>query len=79
MYRTKEELIMPKQHGKQFKLNAIQYYQDHKDLGVHGCAENLGIGYSTLTKWMKDFKESCDIPVRGSGNYSSDEQNEIAR
>ena len=40
---------MAKQHDKQFKLDAVQYYQDHKDLGVRGCAENLGIGYSTLT------------------------------
>ena len=63
---------MAKQHDKQFKLDAIQYYQDHKDLGVRGCAENLGIGYSTLTKWLKDFRESGDIPVRGSGNYASD-------
>ena len=37
------------------------------------------IGYSTLTKWLKDFRESGDIPVRGSGNYASDEQKEIAR
>ena len=37
------------------------------------------MGYSTLTKWLKDFRESGDIPVRGSGNYSSDEQKEIAR
>ena len=41
-------------------LNLMQSstYQDHKDLGVRGCAENLGIGYSTLTKWLKDFRES---------------------
>ena len=44
---------MAKQHDKQFKLDAVQYYEDHKDLGVRGCAENLGIGYSTLTKWLK--------------------------
>ena len=37
---------MPMQHAKQFKLEAIQYYQNHKELGVRGCAENLGIGYS---------------------------------
>ena len=49
---------MVKQHDKQFKLDAVQYYQDHKDLGVRGCAENLGIGYSTLTKWLKDFREN---------------------
>ena len=70
---------MAKQHDKQFKLDAIQYYEDHKDLGVRGCAENLGIGYRTLTKWLKDFRESGDILVRGSGNYASDEQKEIAR
>lgn len=34
---------------------------------------------ATLTKWLKDFRESGDIPVRGSGNYASDEQKEIAR
>ena len=33
---------MAKQHDKQFKLDAVQYYQDYKDLGVRGCAENLG-------------------------------------
>ena len=36
-------------------------------------------GYSTLTKWLKDFRESGDIPVRGPGHYASDEQKEIAR
>ena len=41
---------MTKQHDEQFKLDAIQYYQDHKYLGVRGCAENLGIGYSTLER-----------------------------
>ena len=46
---------MAKQHDKQFKIDAIQYYQDHKDLGVRGCAENLGIGYSTLTKWLQHW------------------------
>ena len=70
---------MATQHDKQFKLDAIQYYQDHKALGVRGCAENLGIGYSTLTKWLKDFRESGDILARGSGNYASDEQKEITR
>ena len=39
---------MAKQHDKQFKLDAVQYYQDHKDLGARGCAENLGIGYEAI-------------------------------
>lgn len=54
-------------------------YQDNKEPGVRGCAENPGIWYSTLAKWLKVYRESGDIPVRGSGNYSSDEQKEIAR
>jgi len=50
---------MAKQHDKQFKLDAIQYYED--------------------TKWRKELRDSGDIVVRGSGNYESDEQKEIAR
>lgn len=79
MYLLKEDLIWQRNITKQFKLDAIQYYEDHKDLGVSRCAENLKMGYSTLTKWPKDFRESGDIPVHGSGNYASDEQKEIAR
>ena len=74
-----EDCRMAKQHDKQFKLDAIQYYDDHKELGVRGYANNLGVGYSTLTKWRKEFRESGVIVVRGSGNYESDEQKEIAR
>ena len=70
---------MATQRDKQFKLDAVQYYLDHKDLGVRGCAENLDVGYSTLSRWLKNFRESGDIPVRSSGNYASDEQKEIAR
>ncbi len=70
---------MARQHDKQFKLDAVQYYFEHKELGVRGCVQNLGVGYSTLTRWLREFRESGDITVRGSGNYASDEQKEIAR
>ena len=40
---------------------------------------NLGIGCSTLSKWLKQQQDTGDIRVRGSGNYSSDEDKEIAR
>lgn len=36
-----------------------------KVLEIWGCAENLGMGYSALTKWLKDFWES------GSQNLTS--------
>lgn len=70
---------MPKQHDKQFKDDAVKYYKDHRELGIKGCSQNLGIGNSTLSKWIKESKDENGIQVRGSGNYSSDEEKEIAK
>ena len=70
---------MAKQHDKQFKLDALQCYKNHKDLGIRRCAENFEIGYSPLIKRLKYFRKSCDIPVCGFGNYAFDEWKEIAR
>lgn len=67
------------QYDKQFKLDAIQYYQDHKDLGLIGCAENLGISQQSLSRWKKGLEQTGEIVCRGSGNYSSDDEKEIAR
>ena len=69
---------MRKQHDKQFKEDAIKYYIDHKELALMGCSKNLGIGCSTLSKWLRESNEESGIQVRGSGNYGSDEQKEIA-
>lgn len=70
---------MAKQHDKQFKLDAVQYYEEHKELGMRGCAENLGISLSTLGKWSKEHRNTGEIKSRGSGNYGSDESKEIVR
>ena len=70
---------MRKQHDKQFKEDSVRYYMDYKELGIKGCALNLDIGASTLSKWIRGYKSENGIQVRGSGNYSSDEQKEIAR
>ena len=32
---------MAKHYDKQFKLDAIRYYHDHRELGLQGCASNL--------------------------------------
>ena len=29
---------MAKYYDKQFKLDAIQYYHDHRELGLQGCS-----------------------------------------
>jgi len=68
---------MAKQHDKQFKLDADRYYEEHKELGQRGCAENLGIGSSTLGKWSRQLQNAGNIESRGSGNYASDESKEI--
>ena len=70
---------MAKHYDKQFKLDAVQYYHDHRDLGLQGCASNLGISQQTLSRWQKELRETGDIECRGSGNYASDEAKEIAR
>ncbi|MCB5950932.1 transposase [Enterococcus sp. BWT-B8] len=70
---------MVKPYDKQFKLAAVQYYSEHKNLGLKGCAKNLGVSYQTLSRWKKELRESRVIHPRGSGNYSSDLAKENAR
>ena len=64
---------MAKHYDKQFKLDAIRYYHDHRELGLQGCASNLGISHQTLSRWQKELRDTGDIESRGSGNYVSDE------
>ena len=69
-----------KQHNKQFKENAVIYVKEHPDLTQEQCAKNLGIGLSTLSRWIRQYRDTGgEMPYRGSGNYSTDEQKEIAR
>ncbi len=79
----KEDFTMPrqtKQHSQQFKQDAVKYVLEHPDLTNEECAKNLGVGLSTLSRWKKQYAEnSGTVPTRGSGNYASDEQKEIAR
>ena len=68
------------QHDKQFKMDAVNYVKEHPDLTQEECAKNLGIGLSTLQRWLMLYRDNNgDVPTRGSGNYASDEQKEIAR
>ena len=65
--------------NKDFKINAVKYYHEHRELGLMGCATNLGIAPQTLSRWQKQLKDNGEMPYRGSGNYASDEAKEIAR
>ena len=68
-----------KQYDKDFKLSAVQYYYQHQELGLEKCAKNLGIGIASLRRWREQFSDTGKIKSRGTGNYASEEQKEIAR
>lgn len=71
---------MSKQYDKKFKEDTVRYYFDHKDLGLKGCAEKLGVSRTALSVWVKEARENNgEVPTRGSGNYESDEAKENAR
>jgi transposase len=75
-----EEFIMPTTYTKEFKEDAVRYYLEHPDIGLIKCAENLGISKTALSNWKKSSLLNLgEIPVRGRGNYESDEAKEIAR
>ena len=59
----------------------MRYAQEHKDLSRKECAANLGIGESTLARWIRNARQSDNgsIEMRGTGNFESDEAKEIAR
>lgn len=69
-----------KHHDNQFKLDAVNYVKEHPDLTQEECCKNLGIATSTLQRWLTLYRDNDGvISTRGSGNYASDEQKEIAR
>lgn len=70
---------MGQRHDKEFMVNAVRYYHDHRDIGLIGCASNLGISQQTLSRWQKELRETGEINYRGSGNFASDAEKENAR
>jgi transposase len=68
-----------KSYSAEFKQDAVNhYYSSGKSL--EQVANDLKIGHSTLSKWIKLAKENDGVVNhRGSGNYSSDAEKEVAR
>lgn len=63
----------------EFKQGVVQYVTDHPDESKLAVAKRFGIADSTVHKWIKNANNNGTINSRGSGNYSSDEAEEIAR
>ncbi len=70
---------MKKKYDKQFKIDAVKYVSEHKELSLEACAKNLGISYQSIYRWQKQYNEDGDITHIVSGNYSSAEAKETAR
>lgn len=49
---------MATQYTKEFKKDAVRYWQEHKELGINACAKNLGISKSTLSTWRKLYENN---------------------
>jgi transposase len=47
-----------KHFSKEFKLDSISYALAHADRSVTTLAQELGVGYSTLDKWLRDHREA---------------------
>ncbi|WP_338632978.1 hypothetical protein SOV_35190 [Sporomusa ovata DSM 2662] len=45
-------------YTQKFKEDAVVYYNDHKDLGVNGCAKNLGISKISIKQMGKCCKRT---------------------
>ena len=70
-----------KTFDNEFKNNVVQYVNAHAELSRAQAAADLGIGQSTLSRWLKEARESDDgkINAPGSGNDQSDVAKENAR
>ncbi|MCT4563576.1 MAG: transposase [Maledivibacter sp.] len=68
-----------KSYSAEFKQDAVNYYYS-SGKSVKVVATDLKIGQSTLSKWITSAKHNDgQVEHRGSGNYSSDAEKEIAK
>lgn len=56
-----------KKFDRDFKLSAIRLVLEEKQ-AVKRVAQDLGVGYSSLQKWLKDYRENGEAEcLPGSG------------
>ena len=61
---------MPRRFDKEFKLNAVRLVREEK-LPVRKVSHDLGIGKSTLDRWIHEFEQSGESAVfPGKGHQS---------
>lgn len=63
----------------EFKQDAVEYYYS-SGKSIKDAADDLKVSQSSLNNWVQNAKKNGGIVEhRGSGNYSSDAEKEIAR
>lgn len=68
-----------KHYDAQFKQDAVNYYHS-SGKSIEEAANDLKVGKSTLNSWIRNARKNDGVVNhRGSGNYSSDAEKEIAR
>ena len=66
-------------YDKDFKLDCVKYCAEHLELSQAEAARNLNVPEKTLNRWLVNSKKQGDDAFRGSGNFASDKDKEIAR
>ena len=56
-----------RKYDKEFRLSAVKHYESGGK-SLREVAEALGIPISTLSGWIKEYKEQGDQAFPGSGN-----------
>jgi transposase len=68
-----------KQYSEEFKQDAVNYYYS-SGKSMKAAADDLKISQSGLNNWIQSAKSNEGlVEHRGSGNYSSDAEKEIAK
>lgn len=67
-----------KRYTNEFKLEAIALIIEHKRT-VTDVAESLGVGKSTLQKWLSQYRKEQQGITPETGNALTEEQREIQR
>ena len=68
-----------KQYSEELKQDAVNYYYS-SGKSMKAAADDLKISQSGLNNWIQSAKSNEGlVEHRGSGNYSSDAEKEIAK
>ncbi len=64
--------MMTKRYSEQFKQEALNFVQTHPSLGIATVAKQLGVGYSTLDSWLRQYRHN--IGGEASATLDADKQ-----